>query len=532
MKKISSFWITILLVFSSFMVTFLGNISALNDAQNLSGIIWQSDGSNPSDITQFCVWVEHNSIWYRYPQTGWVYTNVSVDGLWWYSYVLPDPDHGIKWDDGDIYRIQINGEPWGDINDNTTSNGTGSSGDPFPTPYNPSIEANKNNTINYIAGGGFANEQQWDVRTIAQIDLLPTNITLNGLSPDPLGNPVPPSSQVSIIFNVTNLGSTDSGDFNVTLYNYSLTLGQNIGPPFAEFSLSSISPGGDSGELTAYWFSPAPPGEYYVNLTVDSDYEIPEFNEVNNRIILRFITGPDLNITNVLIWGSVPEDPFYIAPNEVVQIFATVENIGQSSTGSGFILALYNITGPSGSIIPGHQSFNHSIGTLDIGNSAIRSWDWPAPSTEGDYYVNITADYGDNILEADELNNHFTIHFNVTKIPVTRINHTNPYYILPFQAFWYINISTEIYFMIAQEFFPPYYTWYRVIWANNGSEVKVWTNYTLGGSLPFTIPWGEGTYRIEFYSVDSVGAQEPIKNKIIVVDNSVPLTSINFQIPK
>lgn len=532
MRKISSFWMTFLIIFSSFMVIFMGNISALNDAQNLSGIVWQSNGDNPTDITEFCVWVEHNSIWYRYPETGWANTNESDDGLWWYSFVLPDLDHGIKWDDGDIYRIQVNGEPWGDINGNTTSNGTGSSGDPFPTPYNPSIEANKNNTINYIAGGGFANEQQWDVRTMASIDLIPTNITLNGYAPDPLGNPVPPSSQVSIIFNVTNLGSTDSGDFNVTLYNYSLALGQNIGPPFAIINVPSVPPVEDSDEQLAYWFSSALPGEYYVNLTVDSDYVVPEYDEENNRVILFFKIGPNLVLNNITVDFNAPTDPIYVGPGQEVQINAICMNIGDSSTGVGSKMALYNITGPNGTIILGSE-VEKDIPILVAGaSSAVQTWTWIAPWSPGDFYINLSVDFGHDIVEANEDDNNFTIHFNVPIEPVTTIRNGTPTfpYDMITETVWYMNGTTELSFEVWG-FNPPIFIWYRITDLTSGLIVKDWSNYTAEGA-PFNMVWGEGPFKIEFNSTDSAGAQETTREKTIIVDNSEPLTSIDIGSPK
>ncbi len=417
-KKAIGILLASLLIGTIFTVVFAGSVSAANDDHNLSGVVWRADGSSPGTQTEFCIHVEYpalTGIWTRYPDTGWVMTDDDINGLWWYSYVLPNKDRGSTWDDGALYRVQINGAPWGEFNGNATSNGTGSAGDPFPVPYDPISEDNKNNTINHAAGGGYGNEQQWDVRTTAPVDLVPTNITAYGEKPQdfPFGIPVPPDTQININFNVTNFGLVDSGVFWVTLWNCTST-GQNIGvTPIAEFSWVSIPGGGDSGVIVVPWLSPLPPADFYVNITVDSQYDIAEYNEVNNTFILHFIIGPDLVVLDVYVKGTAPSDPVYVDSGELVRIDANVMNVGFSSTGNVTRIAITDITGPGGPMVPGSQ-VEFDINTLAPGEtSPLKTWFWTAPVSSGDYYVNVTADFQNDTWEASEDNNNITIHFAI-----------------------------------------------------------------------------------------------------------------------
>ena len=85
--------ILILIIFNIFTFIELDPVSAATDDQNLFGMIYKSDGTALSDdalnndITEFCIWVDHNSNWIRYPATGWEITSGG-----WYSYTLTEFD--------------------------------------------------------------------------------------------------------------------------------------------------------------------------------------------------------------------------------------------------------------------------------------------------------------------------------------------------------------------------------------------------------------------------------------------------------
>ena len=71
-RKAMSIWLSGLLIGTLFTVIFAGSVSAMNDEQNLSGYVWQADGSPlPPGQHDFCIWVNHSGVWYRFPDTGW-----------------------------------------------------------------------------------------------------------------------------------------------------------------------------------------------------------------------------------------------------------------------------------------------------------------------------------------------------------------------------------------------------------------------------------------------------------------------------
>lgn len=535
-RKAISIWVTSLMIVAIFTVVLVGTVSAISNDHNLSGIVWQSDGSAPTGATNFCIYVEHTAgsgTWYRFPTSGWVQTEQGVDGNWWYSYVLPNAQWGITWGDADNYRVHVDGSPWGEFDGNTTSNGTGSLGDPFPTPYDPSNPANSQNVLNYSAGGGVFNEQQWDVRTVAPIDIAPTNITVQGMIPalwEPAGMPATPNTVLPIYFNVTNFGSVPSGDFSVSVWNCNVT-GTNFGVPIDTFPVPSIPAGGDSGVFVRNWLAPLIPGEYYVNITVDSQYQLTEFDEANNRQILHFSVGPQLIITEVYVKGQYPSDPVYVVRNRIVEITVKVKNDALSGTGplgSSFNVTIYNITGPNGSRIPGTEIY-YTQPVLGPGDeTGFITWNWIAPPNIFDEaWVNITVDFFNDVLESNENDNDFTIHFFVPDTPVTVINVTSWY---PQEFVWYIDSSADLWFY-AEGDNPPIYTWYTIYNHATGLEEKILTNFTQEGSN-FQLTYGEKTYDIKFYSIDSVPNVEPNNTKIIIVDDIEPTTSLSVSGPR
>jgi hypothetical protein len=535
-RKAISIWLTSLMIAAIFTVVLAGSVSAISNDHNLSGIVWQSDGSAPTGATNFCIWVEHPALsgnWERFPSSGWVQTQVGVDGNWWYSYVLPNAELGSTWGDTDFYKVYVNGTLWGEFDGNTTSNGTGSAGDPFPTPYDPSNPANGQNELHYEVGGGFLNEQQWDVRTVAPIDLAPTNITVQGMIPalwEPVGMPATPNLDLPIYWNVTNFGSVPSGAFSVSIWNCTVT-GTNIGVPIDEFPIPSIPPGGDSVVFMRYWYAPLIPGDYYVNITVDSQGVIPEFDEANNRQIIHFIVGPELVITDLWIYGGPPTDPIYVGPGDIVSILAKAQNAGSTPTGTNsFNLTIYNTTGFGGPIILGSE-ISILINALGASEKSLeQEFFWQAPLVLGDYYINISVDFSNDVLETDETNNEISIHFNVPPIPVTKIWSGNPVHVE--SIYWYVTSTTELNFTVSSFNPPPYYTWYMITDDTTATVVKTWANYTFEGTNYTLGTWGEDTYRITYYSIDSVNAVEGWKNKTIIVDDSDPLTSIGFGGPR
>jgi hypothetical protein len=545
-RKAISIWLASILVAAVFTVILIGSVNAISNDHNLSGIIWQSDGSvptnPPTDETDFCIWVNHwdglQFRWFRFPSVGWAKTNTSDDGLWWYSYVLPYGQKGTTWADGDLYKIEVDGTPWGEFFGNTTSNGTGSLGDPFPEPYDPGNPSNMENTLNFsdsgASSGGFFNEQQWDVRTVAPIDLVPANVTSEGRRPMDYerGLPATPGGISNICFNVTNVGTVPSGPFEIKLWNSSESYTKESA--FAQIFLPSLPADGDSGMLSAQWLAPLAPGTYWIMISVDDDGAVTEFDEGNNLFLFNFTVGPDLIIDLVLANGdTIPVmGPVYVGKNFPYDLNVKVHNDGDSPTGlpgSTFRVTLYAVDGSTLAPIPG--TYIHK--TVDVLNASTTSdfinWNLIAPSIEGDFYLNITVDFDNDSYESKEFNNDITIWFNVPDWPVTNIEYDGR---IKFGTqHWWITISTTLDFN-ASSSNPPEYTYYEIYDQTTDGEKKAWENYTAEGFDNFTLSYGELTYRVGYNSFDSVGSFGLFNNKTIIVDDSPPSSSLGVSVPR
>ncbi len=433
--RMSSLVVMVLLLFSTLTVIFSGIVSAMNDEQNLSGIIWLSDGSTPPSQTGFAIWVEWPSgIWNRYPDTGWYPTSDVVNGTVWYSFVLPDEDYNITWADGASYAVEVDGTPWGEMSGNATSNGTGSDPGFFPATYDPTNPANSYALVNHLAGGGYEIEQQWDVRTAAPRDLIPTNVTVDGINPDdyPAGIPVGGGSDVNISFKATNIGLLDTGGtFNVSAW-LSDANGQPIAFIWENLSLGPLNEYGNlsgngyyTGTLNFTWTVPLQPGDYYINITVDSSYDIRELNETNNTIILHFIVGPDLIPIDVTVDGiGYPDWPqispiILPAPGQWIHIEINLTNVGATSTGpTAFNVVFYEVSiidfTPIG--LPfydsGYVFSNISVGAIDGAVNGTCTADWYAPAP-GEFRINLTVDFGfdgsGTVAELNETNNTYVL---------------------------------------------------------------------------------------------------------------------------
>ncbi len=524
-RKATSVWLALALVATVFTVIFVGSVSAVNNDHNLSGIVYKSDGSNPGASAGFCIWVNHSGVWNRFP-SGSVFVNTEKgtdpNSDYWYSYVLPYTQKGLTWDTGDQYKVHVQGGVWNEFNGNTTSDGSpGSPGDPYPTPYDPSNENNSFNDINWFSGGGLGNEQQWNVRTVAPVDLVATNVTVDGTSVIGKIIPVAPNRNVPIFFNLTNIGIVDSGSFTVTLWQ------QGLPSHFDQFVYPSIPGGGDSGMLTRYWQAPTQPGTYSVDIIVDSEDQVAEFDETNNIVTIDFIVGPNLRFNSVFIEGSPPDDPHYVGPDMNVTIEAWIENNGVSPTGGDFTVRLVEINETNGQPISSTID-DILVPGLGAGESVQVFWTWRSPATVlTNATIRLTVDINGVILESNENDNEFTIKFRVPDTPVTTIVGGTP--LVPATT-WYIGSTTNLHFDTSGNY-GPFTVYYMIIDMETSIEL---VNTTIAELAPFNMAaHGEGTYRIEFYAIDDLSNVEiPVKFKTVIVDDSEPTTSVGFSSPR
>jgi cbb3-type cytochrome oxidase subunit 3 len=400
----------------------------------------------------------------------------------------------------------------------------------------------------------------WVITFAVSPDLAPNNITVDGLPISSYPNEIItilPGQSILIGSNATNIGDSSTGilQFAMAYFN-STSNGTNLGLDFSYFpSLGPLAKNAFTVDVYGIWTAPYPtnPTDYYINISVDSDFDISENDESNNFYILHIVVdAPDLTPDRVVIeiYGGdifyIYEDPFAsgfvseeisIPKDTNVTIIFDVINVGGLSQTSGANVTFYNTTGISGSPIfpPFYQTPTALIlldgkyspssdQTSEVGQTVVA--EWTNPGVYQKWYINITIDFGNTVQEFSDSNNTFTLIINVTDFPVTTLLASDPSYSGPAL---YVNSTTELNLSVSGEN-PPYYTWYRVVNLTDDSEEKGWTNYTSEGSN-ITMTYGEGAFRIEFNSTDSSGNTETTRYKIVIVDEQAPKTNYSIGIP-
>ncbi|UCE73665.1 MAG: Ig-like domain-containing protein [Methanomassiliicoccales archaeon] len=118
----------------------------------------------------------------------------------------------------------------------------------------------------------------------------------------------------------------------------------------------------------------------------------------------------DLLFSHIKINGTKVEDPnqiWYADSGANIHIGVNVSNMGYISTGTSFEVSLLNLSGEG-------EPINLTFTALDVNqDSGTCIFSWPAPTSLGDHFVKIVVDPDNEILEANENNNFFTIHFAI-----------------------------------------------------------------------------------------------------------------------
>ncbi|MCK4445045.1 MAG: hypothetical protein KAW09_10915, partial [Thermoplasmata archaeon] len=270
--------------------------------------------------------------------------------------------------------------------------------------------------VNWLTGGGQNNSQQWDVMC-SNVDLIPTTIEINGQPYLPPMD-VSPFTPVTFSAHVTNLGKTDIAEpNNIVLWNQSGIIDQDT----AIFVNSSTS----VGPFSLLWNAPAS-GYFCFNITVDYNDNVAEIDETNNDAMVCLSVGEaDLTPSGVetttnygtQFYGDISiinyrSNQIQITPGTMATIVANVTNVGTLASGASD-LAFYNTTGEGGPIL-GVPFSIPMVGPLNPGLAdGPYVTNWMAPAMPGDYYVNITADYNDDVVELSDLNNTFILRFLV-----------------------------------------------------------------------------------------------------------------------
>src|SRR5207247_8279937 len=99
--------------------------------------------------------------------------------------------------------------------------------------------------------------------------------------PAPLGFAPPPHSlapspRANLTVRVRNAGIVNASRSSTVAFYNTTTLNGSGDPPFAQSAIGPIGPGVDVALPTIPWTTPAGPGTYFVNVTVDYLRDVPE----------------------------------------------------------------------------------------------------------------------------------------------------------------------------------------------------------------------------------------------------------------
>jgi parallel beta-helix repeat protein len=398
----------------------------------------------------------------------------------------------------------------------------------------------------------------WILTFIVSVDLVPNNVTVNGQYISSFTDEtavMSPGQSITIGANILNIGDsrTGTGQFGLAFYN-ATEEGLNLGPQFSQLlSLGPLAKDGFSSDLFGIWIAPIlnEPTDYYINISTDHLFNISENVEGNNFYILHIrVDAPDLTPDKIVLDVNgifhIFEDPKTLGfvSDEIslplgsdLAITFDVINIGGLNQLVGSNVTFYNTSflfGPQNATaffetssawvnLSGKGS-PKSDQTSEVGQTIIAQW--TNPNIVGFWYINITIDPGNSVSELNESNNIFVIIINVTDFPATSISTDGASYSGPAL---YVTSTTQIGFNVSGGN-PPFYTWYKIIDLDTNTTLK-FANYTLEGTT-FNLSWGEGTYRIEYNSTDSLGNSELNRSKVVIVDDTKPETQIILGEPK
>ncbi len=484
-KKVGAMLVVFAVFSFAVPLFFTETVRAADDDQYIWGMIFDSDGLLLSYDTNFRVWVQHNATWKGFPSnTTW--DPVGTMGGF-YSYTLPWDQRETNWTDGDLYRIQVDCTPSGDLAQNATSNGTGSAGDPV------SPRGSYNNEMNWVSGGGFNNSQQWDV-VCSSVDLIPTDIRINGVPYFP-PMAVASFSTATISSNIANVGRPLISEPNtIVLGNASGVIGQD--------TASTIDAGSSVGPFNFSWTAPSA-GHFFFNITVDYYDNVTETNEINNRVTIELdvLPGP---ITSLL-----PRDPYhYKGPDLYIKS-----------------------TTPLGLVISHVADWAHVLYYVD----SLGPWNYSETGQftiagEGVHYINFSS--FDSLGNLEDMNVRQVIVDDSP--PIATLSVTEPKYVSGGIA-WIKSLdpATPIYIEWIRDDEPELAvgrerTSYRVF--QLVFDWGPWTDYSQGDLVGLGTT--DGLRFIEWYSVDFLGNAEITNNRTVYVDDTAPQAQVHIGEPR
>jgi hypothetical protein len=255
--------------------------------------------------------------------------------------------------------------------------------------------------------------------------------------------PVSPNHYpVYINVTATNVGfDMPGGDtFTIAYYNTTAFAGPRSSPSsfYNSPPQPSLANGGVSGMVSEAWEAPSTPGGYYINITVDNATypntgavsEMNDTNLINNNNTCPLwlqVQGPDvipgtdvptfptdIEVDGIDVTGATGSPPMSdtvtVGNGTVHTISSIVTNIGVGGTGVQSTLSFYNCSA-TGTLWDYLGNFTTPI-LPSLGSAPSESIVWQAPAAlNNNSWVCIEVDLNNDIVEGNELNNVYIIHF-------------------------------------------------------------------------------------------------------------------------
>jgi len=331
------------------------------------------------------------------------------------------------------------------------------------------------------------------------LTVLPSDIVFNPPSPAVAG------SIVAINVTIHNIGDMNTSQVSVRFHDGPPSGSNRIG---ADQVVPSIHRLGGTGSASIYWQVDAI-GTHNICVFADPDNAIVEENESNNMACAPFEV---LSLPDYMPVNTQPASPVTVGLSIRIELSLEVLNAGGSAPSSATTIVFFNGTTPSSPFFV--CVFQPIPARATIGPCAMN---WTSPANPGKYFVTAHVDLLNYVNESNEANNIFTWTIYAVSGPVTSLVIGDPNYT---EAVTYVKSSTPLGFSIEDRSGVGIRnTTYRI---DDGS----WANYTATGQFDLTGK-ADGQHQIAWYSVDYAGNVEKVRNTILYVDDTPPLTSIS-----
>jgi hypothetical protein len=212
-------------------------------------------------------------------------------------------------------------------------------------------------------------------------------------------------------------------------------------------------------------------------ISVMSGYETAHASFVPLQFGLEY---PDLIPENVSVDGDLYTSPVLVNPGQDISISSQAKNNESVAITTFFPIIFYN---DSSGALPFYTNTLMPLGGLESSSTQISSW--TAPQTSGIYYINISVDPNDVIVETIERNNIFTIEIWVRGMPDSPIFYNK------------VKDGTEdilLYWTPPQTYFTHHYLIYRAEGQTGFDFSYVWVDTSVdydNGVMPLRTTWND-----------------------------------------